>query len=482
MTLEEAKKILEKEFAVINLHKSTEPFEFDDSNWFGYEKPSVLEAFRVLAKEGYYITISGHDYMEREKRLKEEHKKNIKSPGPGEDQPNEKVRIICCSASPKADFYYKHILNESNPALAESASQFNDALLDEQAEKIAELTKEKTNLEDQITVLNACKKHNDKINRKQIKGLGKEITKLNGIIHKKNLKIEELRKESSRHLREKMKMFGENFDLEQELKDKNAVLSDVAEELRLSKIREKNLTEVCQKYVKEVEDLREKLADKVVDKIDAQALKSAESALAWKEKVIAEKDMAIAYNKKEIADLGEKLAATKKELEGANNLVEIVRKGSKEYCEYGIAAEKMIQKMAKDIVNDRPVSPKDYEQYRHWAKGYRFNPQLPERTDEEEKKLNTSKSTLDDLKEEAYNSFNAKAHNLGPVGSKDGNGIFDQMVGVDIAEEGGDHTDVIVVCGKYFVKKYKEIEIEKTLILVRKAMKEGHTVTIDYKD
>lgn len=461
---------------MINLHKPTEPFEFDDSNWFGYEKPSVLEAFRVLAKEGYYIPISGHDYMEREKRLKEEHKKNIKSPGPGEDQPNEKVRIICCSASPKADFYYKHILNESNPALVESASQFNDALLDEQAKKIEELTMENERLKDQVAVLDACKKHNDKINRKQIKGLGKEIAKLNGIIRKKNLKIEEMRKESSRHLRGKMKMFGENFDLEQELKDKNAVLADVAEELRLSKIREKNLTEECQKYVKEVEDLREKLADKVVDKIDAQALKSAESALAWKDKVIAEKDMAIAYNKKEIADLGEKLAATKKELEGANNLVEIVRKGSKEYCEYGIAAEKMIQKMAKDIVDDRPVSPKDYEQYRHWAKGYRFDPQLPERTDEEEKKPNTSKSTLDDLKEKAYNSFNAKAHNLGPVGSKDGNGIIDQMIGVDIAEEGGDHSAIIAQC-------YKNIAISKDEAeIIERCTKNGTELHYSEKD
>ena len=256
MTFEEAKKILEKEFAVINLHKSTEPFEFDDSNWFEYEKPSVLEAFRVLSKEGYYITISGHDYDMRKKRLEKEYEKNTKAPGPGEEQPEEKKRIICCSASPKADFYYKHVLDEGNPALAESAAQFNDALLDEQGKKI--------------------------------KRLGKEIARLNKIIRKKNLKIEELRKESSRHLEGKMKMFGENFDLEQELKDKNAVLSDVAEELRLSKIREKNLTEVCQKYVKEVEDLREKLADKVVDKIDVQALKSAESALAYKEKVIAD--------------------------------------------------------------------------------------------------------------------------------------------------------------------------------------------------
>ena len=230
MTLEEAKKILEKEFAVIGLHKSTEPFEFDDSNWFVYEKPSVLEAFRVLSKEGYYITISGHDYDMRKKRLEKEYEKNTKAPGPGEEQSKE-----------------------GNPALEESASKFNDALLDEQAKKIEKLANENERLKDQIAVLDACKKHNDKIDRKQIKCLGKEIAKLNGIIH-----------------------------------DKNAVLADVAEELRLSKIREKNLTEVCQKYVKANGELKEKLADKVVDKIDAQALKSAESALTYKEKVIAD--------------------------------------------------------------------------------------------------------------------------------------------------------------------------------------------------
>lgn len=286
MTLKEAKKILEKEFVEIGFHKSTEPFEFDESRWFVGEKPEVLDAFRVLSKEGYYIAISGHDYDMRKARL-----------GRPTDKPS--------SDTPST----------LNPALKEASSQFNDALLDEQAkeierlkkenaeslgivermkqdvkevdykfnaackenerlnEKIRELIKEKSNLEDQITVLNACKKHNDKIDRKQIKSLGKEIAKLNGIIH-----------------------------------DKNAVLSDVAEELRLTKIREKNLVEVSQKYMKEVEDLRGKLANKVVDKIDALALKSDENTLAYKEKVIAGKNEVI-------ADLTHELKAMKKKLD-----------------------------------------------------------------------------------------------------------------------------------------------------------------------
>lgn len=374
MTLKEAKDILKKEFAVIGIHKSTEPFEFDESRWIEHEKPSVLEAFRVLAKEGYYVTISGHDYNMREERLKKEYEENTKDPDSVGEQPKE-----------------------GNPALEESASQFNDALLDEQAKKI--------------------------------KSLGKEIAKLNSIIH-----------------------------------DKNAVLSDVAEELRLTKIREKNLAELGLKYVGENEKLKKKLADKVVDKIDAQALKSAESALAYKEKVIAEKDKVIAelnekaksvnmHRHKElaekdevIADLGKELSATKKELEEKTNLVEMVRKGSKEYREYGIAALSMIRKMAKVIVNGGPVSLKDYKEYRRLANGYSFNPQLPDFSEEEEKKLSPF---------------------------KDDNSHGDVTNQKDISPAKDTHPTE---------DNPEEVELDEILECVRKALEEGHTVSIKYDE
>lgn len=347
MTFEEAKKILEKEgFFLIKVSKG---FEFSELPV--WEKQEVVEAKRVVNENDFATAMGKNELYDLQERLKKEHEKSTKAPGPGEEQPEDKKGIIYPTTFPKADFYYKHVLNESNPALKESASQFNDVLLDEQAKKIEELTEENERLKDQVAVIYACKENNEKYNLKQIKRLGKEIARLNKIIHKKNLKIEELGKESSRHLEGKIKMFGENVDLEQMLKDKDAVLSDVAEELRLSKIREKNLTEVGQKYMKENEELRKKLADKVVDEINAKALKSAESALAYKEKVIAEKDEVI-------ADLGKELKATKKELDEKTKLVETVRKRSKEYREYGIEAVKMIRKMAKDIVNDRPVPPK----------------------------------------------------------------------------------------------------------------------------
>lgn len=314
MTLKEAKDILKKEFAVIGLHKSTEPFEFDDSHWFGYEKPSVLEAFRVLAKEGYYVTISGHDYNMRKKRLQKEYEQNTKAPGPGEEQPEEKKGIIYPTTFPKADFYYKHVLNEGNPALKESASQFNDALLDEQAKEIK------------------C------IKEKNLR-LGREIARLNKNIYKKNMKIEELRKESSRHLRGKIKMFGENVDLEQMLKDKDAVLADVAEELRLSKIREKNLTEVSLKYMKENEELKKKLAAKIVDKIDAQTLRSAESALAYKEK--------------EIADLGKELKAKHKKYVWYRGAYEAAQQILNTIADY--AAKHPDKKFSDQMVQDAHV-------------------------------------------------------------------------------------------------------------------------------
>ena len=237
-----------------------------------FEKQEVCEAIKVANENRLTVGLTPIEWNEREARLKKEHEENTKDPDSAEN----------------------HIKEDSgvNPALSESASQFNDALLDEQADKIKHLTK--------------------------------KITRLNKAIHKKNMKIEELRKESSRHLRGKIKVFYENEDLEQMLKDKNAVLADVAEELRLSKIREKNLTEVSQKYMNENEELKKKLANKIVDKIDAKALKSAESALAYKEKVIAEKDEVIADLGKELKEKHKKYVWYKGAYEAAQQILNTI--------------------------------------------------------------------------------------------------------------------------------------------------------------
>ena len=237
-----------------------------------FEKQEVCEAIKVANENRLTVGLTPIEWNEREARLKKEHEENTKDPDSAENHIKE--------------------YSSENPALAESASQFNNDLLDEQGKKIKHLTK--------------------------------KITRLNKAIHKKNMKIEELRKESSRHLRGKIKMFFENEDLEQMLKDKNAVLSDVAEELRLSKIREKNLTEVSQKYMKENEELKKKLANKIVDKIDAQTLKSAESALAYKEKVIAEKDEVIADLGKELKEKHKKYVWYKGAYEAAQQILNTI--------------------------------------------------------------------------------------------------------------------------------------------------------------
>ena len=322
MTLEEAKKILEKEG--FKLGGPGKPGVVSEA-FAEYEAPEICEAMQIVCSAGFQLAMLAGVFDERKERLKKEYEKNTKAPDSAKNCIKEDSVVI-------------------NPALKESASQFNDALLNEQAKKIAELTKEKSNLEDHITVLNACKKHNDKIDRKQIKCLGKEIAKLNGIIH-----------------------------------DKNAVLSDVAEELRLTKIREKNLAELGLKYVGENEKLKKELADKVVGKIDAQSLKSAESALAYKEKVIAEKNEVIA-----------------------------------------------------DLTHELKAKHKKYV----WYKG-------------------------------AYEAAQQILNTIADYAAKHPDKKFsDQMVGENHPTE----------------ENPEEIEIEKAVKIVRKAMKEGHTVTIDYKD
>lgn len=318
MTLEEAKKILEEEGFYVE--KATRPCVLN--GWFiKYESPEICEAVQVVCSAGYKAMMFETAFQARKERLKKECEKNTKAPGSAKNCIKEDSVVI-------------------NPALKESASQFNDALLDEQAKKIAELTKDKelmkkaslSQLDDFIEIYNLLTKESQKVKR-----LGKEIAKLNGIIH-----------------------------------DKNAVLSDVAEELRLTKIREKNLVEVSQKYMKENEELKKELADKVVDKINANALKSAESALACKEQLIYYKDKIIAYYKKKYV----------------------------------------------------------------WYKG-------------------------------AYDAAQQILNTIADYAAKHP----DEKISDPMVEENHPTID-----------NPEEIEIEKAVKLVRKAMKEGHTVTIDYKD
>lgn len=130
-----------------------------------------------------------------------------------------------------------------NPALQQSAKQFGDALLDEQAKKIKLLERQKLDLMETIATRNNTI---DDLSKKadKIYAYKRQFKHLAGVLHKKNVKIDELDKKASKYANK---------------------LADACTELRESK---------------------EKLANIVVNNVDAQALKSAENALKEKDEVI----------------------------------------------------------------------------------------------------------------------------------------------------------------------------------------------------
>ena len=64
-----AKRFLSQELVGAKFHSSPEPFEFNECNWIANENPEVVKAMTILARAGIYLSISGHEYMMREKAL-----------------------------------------------------------------------------------------------------------------------------------------------------------------------------------------------------------------------------------------------------------------------------------------------------------------------------------------------------------------------------------------------------------------------------
>lgn len=420
-----------------------------------FEKPEVCEAIKVANANRLTVGLTPTEWHEREDRLKKEHEENTKDPNSAKNRikgnfPGNKSIEYCGDSMPGPGEEHP---NEGNPALAESASQFNNALLDEQGKKIEELTMENERLKDQVAVLYAYKEHNKNFDRKQIKRLGKEITRINKIIHKKNMKIEELKE----HLKESKESAMKYASL----------LSDAYDELR---------------------ELKKKLANKIVDEIDAQALKSAESALAYKEKVIADltkKLKSINMNrhneriyKKQlaekdevIADLGKELAEAKKHqqqayrscadknkeiralklqisaLEKRGNGIDWKRNADAIKLYVNRAShERLWSPISQDICNEQELSFIINHGGKRVKYALRFDGTdiVYECSDPDKKP-----------------SF-FRDDSVGAVtNQKDCSPVKDTHSTEDNPEE---------------------IEIEKAVKLVRKAMKEGHTVTIDYKD
>lgn len=302
--------------------------------------------------------------------------------------------------------------NINNPALNESAPQFNNAMLDEQKKQIDELKKhnaaladnfnktydkliEKEAMVEALEQTIACRNNEieelaKKANKYDV--LGKQFKHLSDVLHKKNQRIEELRAESSKHLRDKIKVFYENQELEKKVKDALDMMDDAYSSCHIMK----NKIDARDARIKELE---EQLASITVNNVNAQALKSAESALAYKEKVIADLQdklksaranrhneriykKQLAEKDKIIEDLGKELAETKKRMEAVM-----------------VSTTAKCMKAARESIT---------ESFKSYAAKY-------------------AKSTLDDLKDKAYESFNKKACDLGFTGSKSGVGIFDRM-------------------------------------------------------
>ena len=479
MTLEEAKKILEKE----GFHLALVPKVINQTGAIKkFEKPEVCEAIKVANANRWTVALSPTEWDQREARLKDEYEKNTKAPGPGEEQLEEKERIICCNASAKADFYYKHVLNEGNPALKESASQFNDALLDEHGKKIAaykklhfydtktlkrkdEIIEElrdknaellgmvermKENVKDIDTNLNAANERNKCLNKKVV-----ELSKIKGDLNSWISGLYFCIHHNNDNYKYKLKRLGKEVSkLNSIIHDKNAVLSDVAEELRLSKIREKNLTEVCLKYMKENEEFKKELADKVVDKIDAQALKSAESALAWKEK-----DMALAYYEKKIAEKDEVIADLGNELAAFKESYKRRIKEDSEHFEH-------IQKICNAGLQKWLIE----SEYLEKDKPFCF-PQLPDSSDEEEKKLSlfrddsvgtvTNQKDCSPVKDTHPTEDNPEEVEMDEILERVCKALekgHTVSIDYDKAEEGGDQSATIVECGKDIDDVFEEIK------------------------
>lgn len=371
MTFEEAKKILKKEGFYVE--KAVRLCAVSDS-FTEYEDPTICEAMQVVNSAGYVISMESSRFDERKARLQKEYEENTKAHGSGEEQPEENKGIIYPSTSPKADFYYKHVLNEGNPALEESASQFNDALLDEQGKKI--------------------------------KRLGKEISRLNKIIHKKN------------------------------------------EEIRLSKIREKNLAKLGLKYVGENEKLKKVIAEK--DEVIADLGKELKAKKALVDHISKIRD-----STKINLNLREKECEKLKEaLEEKTKLVEMVRNASKEYCNYGVAANEFIKELAslyviannKGIINDEMLERcKNYQTYGFPA--------------------NCNRETKKEINDIARGNENKKPS----LFRDDSVGAVTNQKDCSPAKDTHPTED-----------KPEEVELDEILECVRKALEEGHTVSIDY--
>lgn len=223
------RKYLSGEY-IIDFLEHGEPFE----PIFDFKLPVAAEkAIRFLAKKGIRTTIL---------------------PKPSKDQEQE-IRDIVAKYKPVSP----------TDRLSEAASLFNDALLDEQGRKIFDLEERLKKSESDYM---------DKVHL--VCARGREINKLNKVIHEKNMMIKNLILERGRVARllaaeqtihkidlqattsaESALIYKEK-EYEKSLQEKDEVIDDLSRELARSKEREEELIATIKDYLKEIDELKGK--------------------------------------------------------------------------------------------------------------------------------------------------------------------------------------------------------------------------------
>ncbi len=192
-----------------------------------------------------------------------------------------------------------------NDRLSEAASQFNDALLDEQANKIADL---------EARLEKADSDYMDKVRLSCARG--KEIARLNKVIHEKNITIKNLISERGRVARllaaeqtthkidlqattsaESALIYKEK-EYEKSLQEKDEVIDDLSRELARSKEREEELIATVKDYLNEIEELKKSRRGEI--KTMKELLKKMENAAC--KAVNTENTAAARYAKKAMSE------------------------------------------------------------------------------------------------------------------------------------------------------------------------------------
>lgn len=230
---------------------------------------TLKEAKKILLKKGYSL-----------KKVTDEH--------PSQADLFVDGVLKCAVATVNANGYmvsYNDSVMVTCQEFIDAAKAFNDSLLDEQAKKIKDLEKKNIILNEKVVTMSkelGAERCTSKIlieKFNEIRGLKKKLRKMRSI-------ADGFRKEIN-------VLTSRIIDFRKSIKEKDEVIGDISEELRISKEREEELIATVKDYLalvgdkdEEIKKLKKKLANTVVNNVNAQALKSAESALVYKDKVI----------------------------------------------------------------------------------------------------------------------------------------------------------------------------------------------------